>query len=637
MIENYDAVEEVLAAAAPLLALALAEDIGPGDATSLATLDAGMRAQGVIVAKASGIIAGLAVAEAVFHRVDPAVVFDARVSDGQEVMPGEVGAIVTGSAPSLLAAERTALNFLQHMSGVATLARTYAMAVATTRTVILDTRKTLPGYRVLDKYAVRMGGALNHRMSLFDMMMIKDNHVDAAGGIAPAVARARAGYPDLPIEVEVRSLDELRQALAIDPPLDRILLDNMDSETMRAAVALANGRVPLEASGGVTLARVREIADTGVDFISVGALTHSAKALDLSMKVRPVEEIPGADAIARIRAIKEQLGRRLVILGHHYQRDEIVALSDYQGDSLELSRQAARTDAEFIVFCGVHFMAESAAILAQPGQHVFIPDLEAGCYLAHTATRALVEDAWAALGAAFGNVEAEVTPITYVNSDAELKAFCGEHGGLSCTSGNAEKVLRWALAQRPRVFFFPDQHLARNTALKLGIAPEEMVMWHTRRPPSAAELRRAKVILWPGVCHVHQRFRPEHVRVMRERYPGIRVIVHPESKAEIVQLADDAGSTAYIIQQIAAAPAGAQWAVGTESRLVQRLQQQHPEQTILSLADVPPYCLMMGQITPENLLNVLESLLRGEMANEVTVPEVTARWAKVALERMLAL
>ncbi|MBN2007365.1 MAG: quinolinate synthase NadA [Anaerolineae bacterium] len=636
-MENRETLAGLLAAAEPLLALALAEDVGPGDATSLATLGAGTCVQGVIMAKASGIIAGLPVTEAVFRRVDPAVTFAARVSDGQEVTAGEVVAVVTGPAASLLAAERTALNFLQHMSGVATLTRTFVMAVATTGAVILDTRKTLPGYRVLDKYAVRMGGGLNHRMSLFDMMMVKDNHIDAAGGIALAVARARAGYPDLPIEVEVRSLGELREALAVDPPLDRILLDNMDLQTMREAVALASRQVPLEASGGVTLSSVREIADTGVDYISVGALTHSAKALDLSMKVHPLDAAPGAATLERIRAIKEQLDSRLVILGHHYQRDEIVALSDYQGDSLELSRQAARTDADFIVFCGVHFMAESAAILAQPGQHVFIPDREAGCYLAHTATRVLVEDAWAALNAAFGNAEAEVTPITYVNSDAELKAFCGEHGGLSCTSGNAEKVLRWALAQRPRVFFFPDQHLGRNTALKMGIAPEEMVMWHTRRPPSAEVLRQAKVILWPGACHVHQRFSPEHIRAMRERYPGIRVIVHPECPARVVQLADDAGSTAYIIQQIASAPKGTQWAVGTESRLVRRLQQQYPEQIIHSLAAVPPYCKMMGQITPENLLLVLESLLRGDPLNEVSVPEVTARWAKVALERMLAL
>ncbi len=630
--------EVLLAAAAPLIELAVAEDIGPGDATSLATLDATAMAQGRIVAKQPGVIAGLPVVEAVFRRVDPTIAFTTYVSDGQEVTMDELVAVAEGPTRSLLAAERLVLNFLMRMSGIATATRTYTMAVATTSATILDTRKTLPGYRVLDKYAVRMGGGVNHRMSLFDMMMVKDNHVDAAGGIAPAVARARAAYPDLPIEVEVRDLDELRQALAINPPLDRILLDNMDNETMREAVALAAGRVPLEASGTVTLARLREIADTGVAYISSGALTHSVKALDLSMKIHPLGEDREGDVLARIRAAKARLGKRLVILGHHYQRAEIVALSDIRGDSLELSRQAAQTDAEYIVFCGVHFMAESAAILAKPGQHVLIPDMEAGCYLAHTATRALVEDAWAALDAALdGGADAEITPITYVNSDADLKAFCGEHGGLSCTSGNADRVLRWALAQRPRVFFFPDQHLGRNTALKLGIAPEEMLLWHPRRTPSADAIGRAKVILWPGVCNVHQRFRPEQVAAVRAQYPGIRVIVHPECKAEVVRLADDAGSTAYIIRQVEAAPAGAQWAIGTESRLVARLQQEHPEQTIVSLADVPPYCIMMSQITPENLLTVLEGLTRGELINEVTVEPETARWAKVALERMLAL
>ncbi|HNT74598.1 MAG TPA: quinolinate synthase NadA [Anaerolineae bacterium] len=631
-------VKTLLAAAAPLIELAVAEDIGPGDATSLATLDATARAQGRIVAKQPGVIAGLPVVEAVFRRVDPTIAFTTYVSDGQEVTMDELVAVAEGPTRSLLAAERLVLNFLMRMSGIATATRTYTMTVATTSATILDTRKTLPGYRVLDKYAVRMGGGVNHRMSLFDMMMVKDNHVDAAGGIAPAVARARAAYPDLPIEVEVRDLDELRQALAINPPLDRILLDNMDNETMREAVALAAGRVPLEASGTITLARVREIADTGVDYISSGALTHSVKALDLSMKIHPAGEAPEGDVIARIQAAKAALGDRLVILGHHYQRAEIVVLSDIRGDSLELSRQAAQTDADYIVFCGVHFMAESAAILAKPGQHVLIPDMEAGCYLAHTATRALVEEAWATLDAALdGQADAEITPITYVNSDADLKAFCGEHGGLSCTSGNADRVLRWALAQRSRVFFFPDQHLGRNTALKLGIAPEEMLLWHPRRTPSADAIGRAKVILWPGVCNVHQRFRPEQVAAVRAQYPGIRVIVHPECKAEVVRLADDAGSTAYIIKQIEAAPPGTQWAIGTESRLVARLQQEHPEQTIVSLADVPPYCIMMSQITPENLLAVLEGLTRGELINEVTVDPEIARWAKVALERMLAL
>jgi quinolinate synthase len=502
---------------------------------------------------------------------------------------------------------------------------------------VLDTRKTLPGYRVLDKYAVRVGGGVNHRMSLHDMLMIKDNHIDGAGGISPAVTRARARHPDLPLEVEVRDLDELREALSIRPALDRILVDNMSLEMLRAAATMAAGQVPLEASGGVTLERIAEIATTGVDYISVGALTHSAPALDLSMKVGHLDQEDPVTAVrARIREIKAALGERLVILGHHYQRDNVIAFADFCGDSLQLSRDATRTDAQFIVFCGVHFMAEVAAILAQPGQHVLIPDLTAGCYLADTATPDAVQAAWDALDAALGNAEAEFTPITYVNSSAALKAFCGAHGGLVCTSGNAEAVLRWALAQRPRVFFFPDQHLGRNTARRMGIALEEMLLWDVHRAPSAEEIRRAQVVLWPGACNVHQRFRPQHVHAARAQYPGIRVIVHPECTMEVVDLADDSGSTARIVRQVQAAPAGTQWAIGTESRLVHRLRRQHPGQTIVSLAKVPPYCATMGQITLHNLAQVLEALARGELLNQVSVDSGTAHWARIALERMLA-
>jgi len=640
--------QTLLDAAAPLIELAVAEDIGPGDATSTSTLDPHAPLHGRITAKERGVIAGLPVVEAVFRRVDPAIAFTARVADGQEVVPGELVADVVGPGTSLLAAERTALNFLQRMSGIATVTRSFAAAVSTTNATILDTRKTLPGYRVLDKYAVRMGGGMNHRMSLFDMLMIKDNHIDGAGGLLLAVERARAQHTELPIEVEVRDLDELRQALAIEPPLDRILLDNMSLDMMREAVAIARALapsgtrgVPLEASGNVTRARLKDIAETGVDFISSGALTHSVKALDLSMKIQPVDKAAKTDPATRVREVKAALGDRLVILGHHYQREDVIAFADYRGDSLELARRAAQTDAEYIVFCGVHFMAEVAAILAKPGQRVLIPDIDAGCFLAETASEHLVAEAWGilddALNAAGSSADAEITPITYVNSDAELKAFCGQHNGTVCTSGNADKVLKWALSQRPRVFFFPDQHLGRNTAHKLGIADDEMLLWNVRRPPSAEAIRAAKVILWPGVCNVHQRFRPEHIQKMRERYPDIRVIVHPECKAELVALADEAGSTAYILKQVEAAPAGTQWAIGTESRLVHRLQAEHPDQRILSLSDIPPFCANMSQITLANLADVLDALLHSELLNEVTVEPETRRWAKVALERMLSL
>jgi quinolinate synthase len=630
--------EALLRAAEPLIELAVAEDIGPGDATSLATLPADGQAYGRLVAKAAGVVAGLPVAEAVFRRVEPAVRFTTHVSDGQEVAPGELIAEVSGPVRGLLAAERTALNFLQRLSGIATLTRRYVDAVACSSATILDTRKTAPGFRALDKYAVRLGGGTNHRLSLYDMILIKDNHVDAVGGIRPAVERARAAYPSLPIEVEVRTLDELQTTLNITPPVDRIMLDNMSLDEMRQAVATAAGRVPLEASGGVSLERVTEIALTGVDCISVGALTHSAPALDISMDlVRPEPSVAAPDLVARVAELRASLGQRLVILAHHYQRDEVVACADFTGDSLELARNAAKTEAEFIVFCGVHFMAETAAILCKPGQRVLMPDTSAGCYLADTATPQAVQAAWERLDAALGDAEMSVTPITYINSAAALKAFCGRHGGLVCTSSNAEPALRAALAQRERVFFFPDQHLGRNTARRMGIPMGQMLLWDVRQPPDAETIRRARIILWPGACHVHQRFQPQHVHAMRERFPCVQVLVHPECRMEVVDLADDVGSTGYIIRQVKGALPGTRWAIGTETRLVQRLQQQFPDQHIVSLAEAPPFCRMMGQITLQNLAQLLEALARGEVVNQVVVDDETARWARVALERMLAI
>ena len=633
----------LLRAAAPLIELALAEDIGPGDATSISTLPVESVLHGRIVAKAPGVIAGLPVAEAIFRRVDSAIQFVAYVTDGQEVVPGELVADVTGPGRSLLAAERTVLNFLQRLSGIATLTRHFVDAVAATSAAILDTRKTQPGYRILDKYAVRMGGGLNHRQALYDMILIKDNHVDGAGGILPAVTRARAAYPALPVEVEVRNLEELRQVLAIEPPVDQAMLDNMSLDDMRRAVALTSGRVRLEASGNVTLESVGAIAATGVDYISVGSLTHSAPALDLSMKVALPQsgsldtQASLSDLSARVAGLKAALGDQLVILGHHYQRDEVIAFADYQGDSLQLARDASQTDARFIVFCGVHFMAETAAILSKPDQHVVSPDPSAGCCLADAASLDEVEAAWDLLGAAVGDADAEFTPVTYVNSAADLKAFCGQHGGLVCTSSNAEKALRWALGRHPRTFFFPDQHLGRNTARRLGIGLEEMLLWNIHYPPDPAAIRAARVILWPGACNVHQRFRPEHVQAVRQLFPGIQVLVHPECKMEVVDLADDVGSTSYIIRQVEAAAPGAQWAIGTESRLVERLQHRHPEQRVVSLADVPPFCRTMAQITLWNLGQVLAALGRGEIANEITVDPETTRHARMALQRMLDL
>jgi quinolinate synthase len=341
---------------------------------------------------------------------------------------------------------------------------------------------------------------------------------------------------------------------------------------------------------------------------------------------------------ARVRKARSDLGPSLVILGHHYQRDEVIEFADFCGDSLKLAHDAANCrEAQYIVFCGVHFMAETAAILAQPGQTVLLPDLEAGCPLAAMAALPDVEQAWAQLGEVM-DVESEVMPITYVNSAAELKAFCGQHGGTVCTSSNARAVLSWAFARRPRVLFFPDQHLGRNTAKSMGIPLEEMLLWDPHLPcggHDAEALRRASVFLWRGWCSVHQCFLPEDVIAWRERMPGVRVIVHPECRMEVVDLADEAGSTAYIIRRVKESPPGAKWAIGTEFNLVNRLQNEQPAQRIVSLSVEPSNCRTMNLISLEKLTHVLEGLLRGETINPITVPPQVASLARVALERML--
>jgi quinolinate synthase len=365
-----------------------------------------------------------------------------------------------------------------------------------------------------------------------------------------------------------------------------------------------------------------------------------------------------SDLQSRIAAIKSDLGDQLVILGHHYQRDDVIRFADFRGDSLKLARDAANCrDAKYIVFCGVHFMAETADMLSQPEQVVLLPDLKAGCPLAEMADRADVEEAWAQLDKIM-DVESEVLPITYVNSSAALKAFCGQRGGSVCTSSNAANVLAWAFERRPRVLFFPDQHLGRNTARKMGIPLEEMVLWNPSLPlggNDAVALEQVRVFLWRGFCNVHQRFRPEHVTAWRERDPEIRVIVHPECEMAVVDLADEAGSTATIIKRVEESPPGTHWAIGTEANLVNRLKQEHPEQFIASLfvgarhsgqgqaseQNSPVECLAltncrkMNLITVEKLACMLEGLVEGKIINRITVPDDVARDARVALERML--
>jgi len=346
--------------------------------------------------------------------------------------------------------------------------------------------------------------------------------------------------------------------------------------------------------------------------------------------------------VARARAAKEALGGRVFVLGHHYQRDEVIQFADVTGDSFKLARDAAgRPDAEYIVFCGVHFMAESADILTSPDQIVVLPDLAAGCSMADMARLPQVEDCWDALTDA--GVADRVVPVTYMNSSADIKAFCGRNGGAVCTSSNAEVALDWAFAQHDdaKVLFLPDQHLGRNTAvLQLGLGLDECVVWDPRQPGggvSPEELERARMILWKGHCSVHGRFSADVVDELRATRPGIKIIVHPECTHDVVTRADLVGSTEFIIKTIEAAPPGSQWAVGTELNLVQRLARQHPEQEIVFLDRNVCYCSTMNRIDLPHLVWTLESLVDGVVVNRISVDPDTEHWAQVALQRMLDL
>ena len=356
---------------------------------------------------------------------------------------------------------------------------------------------------------------------------------------------------------------------------------------------------------------------------------------------------------ARIAAAKKTLGRRLVILGHHYQRDEVIKFADYTGDSYKLAGQVSKhPEAEFIVFCGVHFMAESADVLSAPHQQVILPDLAAGCSMSDMAEPDQLLMCWSDLqqmgviGAAdpkgppyAPGSRASVIPVTYINSSAGIKAFCGEHGGVVCTSSNAAATLRWAWERGERVLFLPDQHLGRNTAYKMGVPLEEMVLWDPNEPwggVDADSVKRARMILWKGHCSVHARFTVRQIEQIREQHPGVRVIVHPEVPFDVVQAADDSGSTEYIINQVRSGAPGSVWAVGTEVHLVNRLADEvAPGRTVLSLDQFGCLCSTMFRVSPNHLLWILEGLVEGQVHNRIVVPDAQKHWTKVALDRML--
>ncbi len=344
----------------------------------------------------------------------------------------------------------------------------------------------------------------------------------------------------------------------------------------------------------------------------------------------------------RIAAAKERLAGEAIVLGHHYQRDEVVRFADFRGDSYKLCKLAAQAEGRYIVFCGVHFMVESADILSRNDQIAILPDLNAGCSMADMAEISQVEVAWEqmmALGLT-GDAGNGITPVTYINCSAAIKAFCGERGGVVCTSSNARGALQWGFAKNRRIFFLPDQHLGRNTGYALGIPLDEMVVWDPYLPQGGltrAQLEKARIILWKGHCSVHQRFLPEHVDKVRARYPGIQVIAHPECRWEVCQKADALGSTERLIKIIKDAPAGSMFAVGTEIHLVSRLGKEFAAEgkKVITLDDAGCLCTTMFRISPQHLCWALENLVDGNVVNQIVVPDAVKYWARVALDRML--
>jgi quinolinate synthase len=367
-------------------------------------------------------------------------------------------------------------------------------------------------------------------------------------------------------------------------------------------------------------------------------LSAVAPAAETSCSLENYLALPDHSMDARIADARAQLGSTTILLGHHYQRDEVIRFADFTGDSYKLSKIASETQAKYIIFCGVHFMAESADILSHDGQQVILPDLNAGCSMADMAEISQVEACWETLQRL--GLSEDTIPLTYMNSAAAIKAFCGERGGLVCTSSNAAAAFRWAFARRLRILFLPDQHLGRNTGYSMGIPLDEMTVWDPwalAGGQSAARLATSRLLLWKGHCSVHQRFLPSHVDDVRAKYPGIQVIVHPECRWEVCQKADALGSTEQLIAQVEKAPEGAVFAVGTEIHLVNRMAQRFAahNKRVISLDDHGCLCTTMYRISPQHLAWALENLVEGRVMNRIQVRASVKHWAKVALDRML--
>ena len=580
-----------------LIDLAIDEDIASGDITTDSIIPESTAAVATMTAKADGVISGLPVVEKVFRRFQKDIVFTPMVHDGDKVSKGDVLLKVEGSYPALLKAERTALNFFQRMSGIATETARYVAELKGTHTRLLDTRKTAPGMRVTDKMAVKDGGGTNHRMGLYDMAMIKDNHIKMAGSIAQAVEQVRAKVPaGIKVEVETTSLDEVKEAL--EARADIIMLDNMSTSMMRDAVNIIGGRAKTEASGNMTLGRLREVARTGVDFISVGALTHTVKAMDISMNVQLTAEY-------LVKAIGELKRRRnAVVLAHYYVPAEVQDVADFTGDSLELSRKAAATDADVIVFCGVRFMAETAAVLC-PGRKVLLPVPDAGCSLADGITGDDLH--------AWRKRHSDGVVISYVNTTAQTKAATD----ICCTSANAVKVAETicAAAGGKPVLFVPDRNLGAYVNSTAGL----------------------RMDLWKGSCHVHDQITARLVEEALVKYPEAEILIHPEAACSGDTRINGNPrcffySTSGIIRHVKESGCR-QFVIATELGVMHRLRQEAPEKEFIPLSDSLE-CRDMKKIT---LLSLFETLLHQSPGKTITLPSETAQKAALPVQKMLGL
>jgi len=356
-------------------------------------------------------------------------------------------------------------------------------------------------------------------------------------------------------------------------------------------------------------------------------------------RMQKLYDIPEPDLLDRITHLRADIGKQVLILGHHYQREEVIGFADITGDSLKLAQQAAKTDAPNIIFCGVHFMAETADILTSDDQTVILPDLAAGCSMADMADEEQVSRCWDELAEVI-QPDRHVTPVTYINSTASLKAFCGEHGGIVCTSSNARRIMEWAWGNREKILFFPDQHLGENTAVAMGVPDAEMILWDPAKPlggntPEA--IQEARLILWRGFCSVHQLFKSEHASAMREQHPGIEILAHPECSRAVCETADFVGSTEAIIQYVGKAAAGQPFAIGTELNLVNRLRLIHPDKPIYFLSPTVCMCSTMFRTDPQHLYVALLGIAEGHTSNQIKVPNADKHWAKFSLDRMLNL